>query len=420
MIVRRMLVPLMALALVAAGCGTDSGSGAPEGDPDAPVTFQVSGEPEEIAVYRALVAAYTKAHPRARVRLVPVTEKDDHLARLTTSFASGGAPDVFLINYREYAQFVARGALTPAGPLLGRQGVRTADYYPQPMRAFTYRGALQCMPQNVSSLVVYYNTELFERAGVSPPEPGWTWADFAATARELTRGDVHGVGIEPSLVRAAPFVWAGGGEIVDDPAAPSRLTLDTPRARRALDFLLGLRDAGPDKEELAAQDLETRFASGRLGMLLSSRRETPMMREVKGLRFDVAPLPRGDSAAGILHSDGYCVARTSKNTAAAARFIAYAVGRQGQTLTALGGRTVPSLRSVARSAAFLDPARAPAHSQVFLDGVPAIRATPVHPRWPEVEEVVEAELTRAFHDGAALDDVLATIDRRTRPLLAGS
>ncbi|MQA95290.1 MAG: extracellular solute-binding protein [Streptosporangiales bacterium] len=262
-----------------------------------------------------------------------VTEKDDHLARLTTSFASGGAPDVFLINYREYARFVARGALRPAGPLLTRQGVRAGDYYPQPMRAFTYRGALQCMPQNVSSLVVYYNGRLFSEAGIDPPEAGWTWEDFARTARELTRGDVHGVGIEPSLIRAAPFVWANGGEITGSPDAPTRLTLDTPPAREALEFLLGLRDAGPGKEELAAQDLETRFAAGKLGMLLSPRRETPMMREVKGLEFDVAPLPRGPSAAGILRSDGYCVARTWENTAAAARFIAFAVARQGQTLT---------------------------------------------------------------------------------------
>jgi multiple sugar transport system substrate-binding protein len=307
--------------------------------------------------------------------------------------------------------------MAPAGPLLNRQGVRLADYYPQPVEAFTYSGALQCMPQNISSLVVYYNRTLFDRAGVEYPRAGWTWAQFAATARRLTRVNTHGLGMEPTLIRAAPFVWGNGGTVTA--GEPPRLTLNTPPAREALEFLLGLRPAMPDKTDLAAQDLETRFASGKLAMLLSSRRDTPLFREVAGLDFDVAPLPVQDEPAGILHSDGYCVAAKSRRQDAAARFIAFAVGRQGQTLTALGGRTVPSLVSVAKSGAFLDPGRAPAGSRVFLDGIPAIRRTPVHPRWTEVEEIVAAELTRAFHDGAPLGDVLGRIDGRTRGMLAG-
>ncbi len=411
----RALLAGLLVPLLAAGCG---GAGQASGQEGA-IRVQVSGEPEEIAVYRALVTAYHKRHPGEKVELVAVAKKDDHLARLATSFAAGRPPDVFLINYREYAQFVARGALTPAGPLLTRQGVRMADYYPQPVAAFTYRGALQCMPQNISSLVVYYNRALFDRAGVDHPAAGWSWAEFAATARRLTRGSgttrTHGLGMEPTLIRAAPFIWGNGGTITT--GEPPRLTLNTPPAREALRFLLGLRPAMPNRTELAAQDLETRFTSGKLAMLLSSRRDTPLFREVAGLDFDVAPLPVQNVPAGILHSDGYCVAAKSSRQDAAARFIAFAVGRQGQTLTALGGRTVPSLVSVSKSGAFLDPGREPESSRVFLDGISAIRRTPVHPRWTEVEEVVEAELTRAFHDGAPLDDVLARIDDRTGAIL---
>ncbi|MBC6460447.1 ABC transporter substrate-binding protein [Actinomadura sp. HBU206391] len=414
--IRAVAACVLAATLSMAACGGDSGGDSGAGGTT--IRLQISGEPEEIAVYRALVGAYEKSHPGSRVRLDAVAKKADHLARLTTSFAAGSPPDVFLVNYREYAQFVARRALSPVGPGLASHGVRTADYYPQPIEAFTYRGVLQCMPQNISSLVVYYNLDLLRRADVPVPKASWTWDDFARTAKTLTRAGGHGVGIEPSLVRAAPFVWGAGGEVVDDTGAPTRLTLDTPQARRALDFLLSLAPAMPGEKEVAAQDLETRFTTGKLAMLLSSRRETPAFREVPGLDFDVAPLPTGAEPAGILHSDGYCVAAKSRRREAAARFIAFAVGHQGQTLTALGGRTVPSLVSVAKSGAFLDSSRPPRSSQVFLDGIPSIRRTPVHPRWPEVEDVVAAELTRVLHDGAPLDQALTRIDERTRPLLA--
>ena len=397
---RRGLSLLIVLSLLSAGCADDGGEG--KGGPSH-LRVQVSGEPEETKVYQAVVAAFEKEDDDIDITLVEIPEKDEHLAKLATSFAGGDAPEVFLINYREYAQFVVRDAIEPIEGFLGDNDVKLEDYYPQPIEAFTYQGALQCMPQNVSSLVVYFNKDLFEAAGMKAPPKGWDWTEFREVALQLTNGQVHGLGIEPSIIRLAPFVWANGGEIVDDNTDPSRFTLDEPASREALEFLVNLVREDrvvPDEDAVAAQDLETRFVSGKLAMYLSSRRDTPVFREVQGLNWDVAPLPTGKQPAGILHSDAYCLAAGADPALRedAARFIAFATGEQGQTITALGGRTVPSLKSVADSGAFLDPTQAPAHSNVFLDGVPHIRRTPVTPTWTEIEDIAEEILTRAFYE----------------------
>jgi multiple sugar transport system substrate-binding protein len=421
---RRTLVVTLASLLAAGGlaaCGEDdTDPGASGGAENATLRLQVSGEPEETAVYAAIASAYENANPGRSVEVVQVPSKGDHLARLSTSFAAGNPPDVFLVNFREYSQFVARGAITPVGPMLEERGVDTADYFAQPVEAFTYDDALQCMPQNISSLVVYYNTALFEAAGVEEPADGWTWDAFVSAGKTLTGGDVRGIGIDPNIIRIAPFVWSDGGDIVDDLKAPTRFTLSDPAARGALEDVLGLVQDGlvPTQEEVAAQDLQTRFITGKLGMLLSSRREVPALREVQGLAWDVAPLPVRGEPATILHSDAYCL--SSKGTAheAAADFVAFATGKQGQTIAALGGRTVPSLKSVADSPAFLDPSKDPSRSQVFLDGIGSIRRTPVIPTWPEIEDVTEEELGRAFYDGVDLDTMLAGLDERTRELFA--
>ncbi|MGW5049509.1 ABC transporter substrate-binding protein [Actinokineospora sp. NPDC004072] len=404
----RARVLALAVLLAAAGCAE------PVDDAPVRITLQVRAEPEEAAVYRSLVSAYTGGE----VELVAVG-RSDHLTRLSTAFASGDAPDVFLINYRDYAPFVERGAVRPIGPMLADQGVDLGGYYEQPLRAFTIGGELQCMPQNISSLVVYWNRALFAQAGAEPPRDGWTWADFTATARKLTSGGVKGVGIDPSITRVAPFIWSSGGAIVDDDAAPTRTTLHEPGARAALQAIIDLIGSGvtPTKEEMAAQGLEEQFMTGKVAMFLSSRVEVPALREQRGLDFDVAALPVMGQPASVLHSDAYCIASSSPNAEAAARFIAYATGEQGQTITALGGRTVPSLRSVATSPAFLSPTRAPASSQVFLDAIPHLRHTPVTPAWPEVEDVIGDQLERAFTEGVPLDEVLAEIQAQADPLL---
>jgi multiple sugar transport system substrate-binding protein len=154
-------------------------------------------------------------------------------------------------------------------------------------------------------------------------------------------------------------------------------------------------------------------------MFLSSRRETPEFREIRGLNWDVGPLPIAGEAVGILHSDGYCISSLSHNIDAAADFTAYATGQQGQTLAALGGRTVPSLMSVADSGAFLDPTQPPAGAEVFLDGIGNLRRTPVISTWPEIEDLAEEILTRTFYEpGYTIDDTIDALDAATRALFA--
>ena len=417
----RKLVSIGVIVVLAATACTDPAENPGDGDEvTGSIRVQVSGEAEETAVYDAVVDTFANDHPGIEVELTKVADKDDHLAKLTTAFAAGDPPDIFLVNYREYAQFVTRGAIEAIDGHLEEAGIDRALYFPQPLEAFTYDDALQCFPQNVSSLVVYYNRKLFRRAGVKPPHDGWSFEEFREVARTLTRGEVDGVGIDPEIIRLAPFAWSAGGEIVDDEDSPTRFTLDDPGTRRALEFLVSLvRDDGvmPTEKEVSAQDNETRFVTGKLGMFLSSRRDTPVFREVLGLDWDVLPLPTDEEPAGILHSDAYCIAATSENVDAALEFIAFAVGEQGQTLTALAGRTVPSLRSVARSGAFLDPSQPPAHSRVFLDTVPFIRRTPVLPTWPEIEDIAAEILTRAFYEpNYTIDDAIRELDEATRPL----
>ena len=48
----------------------------------------------------------------------------------------------------------------------------------------------------------------------------------------------------------------------------------------------------PTDRDVKAEDDESRFANGRLAMLLQSRRVTPTFRIITGFDWDVAPLPR--------------------------------------------------------------------------------------------------------------------------------
>ncbi|GGK39192.1 sugar ABC transporter substrate-binding protein [Pilimelia terevasa] len=417
-----------------AGCGADRPAA---GDP---VRLMVFGTPEELASYRTLISAYDKAVPGRPVQLVEASDRKDLIARLSTAVAGGAPPELFLMNYRYYGQFAARGAIDPVDTRLASStAIAARDLYPQALEAFQWAGRQYCLPQNVSSLAVYYNKRLFARYGVAPPKPGWHWNDMVATATALTRDvhgnvanaveaeqapapvDVYGLGTEASIVRLAPFVWSHGGQVTDDDRAPTRFALQTPAARAAVQQFLDLRQrfgVTPPDEEVESMDDESRFVNGRLAMLLSSRRSTTTFRAASDLDWDVAELPRHTAPANVLHSDAYCMTKGARNPDGAWRFLEFALSPAGARIMAETGRTVPSHMAVAQSPAFLDPARPPASARVFLDAIGHMRRTPTVATWPEVEDIAADLFENAFYRGDPLDRVLADLDRQTRPVFA--
>ncbi|WP_431729590.1 ABC transporter substrate-binding protein [Verrucosispora sp. TAA-831] len=417
----RTCAALLTVLLVAAGCSSGERAAERRG-----ITVVLFGDAEEVAGYHTLVDGFTAANPDVPVTLSPVATQDELMARLTTSFAGGRPPDVFLLNYRRYGQFAAQGAIEPAQSYLdGSDTIRESDFSPRALDAFRFDGEeLTCLPQNLSSLVVYYNADLFAAAGVPVPRPGWTWDDFLAAGKALTRDGRYGVGVEASVARLAPFVWSNRGELVDHPDRPTRLTLrDDPAARAAVDWFLDLRlrhgVVPPDAEE-QSESSEARFLRGTLGMYLNSRVAVPTLRTIDGFTWDAAPLPvaPGGVPASILHSDAYCMSAGLPDHRPAWRFIEYAMGAAGQRVLAESGRTVPSRLDVADSPAFLDPARPPRSSQVYLDAEPHLRATPRTGTWSRVEKETNTLLEEVFYGRVEREEGLRRLEETVRPLFA--
>jgi multiple sugar transport system substrate-binding protein len=413
------------LALATAGCGGLGGGDEASGE----LSFLVFGEPEELKAFRAVITGFRDEQPDVNVKLIEASDRDDLLARLATSFAGGTPPDLFLLNYRFYGQFAARGVLEPIQDRLeDSEAFEEEDFYPQALEAFRRDGELVCLPQNISSLVVYYNRDMFREAGVPEPEDGWTWNDMVEKAIKLTKDkdgdgniDQYGLGVEPSIIRLAPFVWSNGGELVDDEEKPTRFTLDTPEGLAAMKAFFDLRDKHlviPSDQEREAEDEETRFLNNRLAMVLSSRRSTPSFRTITAFDWDIAALPKHEQPAGILHSDAYCLTKDSDSKDAAWKFMEFALGPEGQRITAASGRTVPSLKEVAESDAFLDPSAKPANSRVFLDTIDVIRRVPNVSTWPEIEDAAEPIIETGLYQGVTAEEAARKLTAVTTPMFA--
>jgi multiple sugar transport system substrate-binding protein len=397
--------------MVATACGSAASSppGAPAG-PSGTVQLMVQGDAEELAAYRELVEAFEAQDDRIDVQLIEASGRGDLMTRMSTAFAGGNPPELFLLNYRFIGQFASQGVLESLDDRIAASPtLDLADFYPAAVESFRFDGELPCLAQNISSLAVYYNEDLFAEAGVPVPEDGWAWNTMVEAATALTidedgdgQPEQYGLGVDAGqIIRLAPFVWSAGGELVDDRDDPRSFALDTPEARLAVSSFFSLRrglGVVPTEEEVESEDLESRFMNGTVAMLMESRRATPGFRTITDFEWDFAPLPTLGEPAGILHSDGFCMTKGSANQDAAWAFTEWALGEPGQRILAASGRTVPSLRSVAESDVFLDPGEGPANSHVWLDQAEYARAVPNISTWAEIESLVGPVLEIAMYE----------------------
>ena len=398
------------LAMVLAACG--SGGGGTAGRPEV-LRLQAAGGEGELAAARQVADAFEAAHPGVQVDFTGVAEQGDHLARLTAAFAAGSPPDAFLLNYRRIGPFVSRGVVDPVPSTTD-----VGDFYAPPLEAFTAAGALQCLPQNASSSVVYVNETLFAKAEVSlPPVSVWSWEELREIAGRLDAKGVEAIAFEAGLRTVAPFIWSAGGEVVDDQAAPSRIALDTPAARAALELLTDLQTVGYDARQRAGQDPQDAFAAGQVAMLIDSRRAVPALRKT-GIAFDVRPLPKQRSSASLLAADGWCVSKASKQRDLAHRFAAFTTGPVGGRVLAASGRTVPVARGLAESPAFLDPASRPRNARVFLDAIPGLRRLPNVAAQTEAEETTDDLLAQYFAGRLGLVPLGRAVEKATAVVYA--
>jgi multiple sugar transport system substrate-binding protein len=403
----------------------------PSPQPPAELTIGVWGSPAEVAAFDDVVTDYNSATDAARVSLTTWPDSASMQAALQTG---GEVPDVFLAPRSDVPVLIEDKLVRPVDDPLNSREVDLGDGYSrQAIEAFSGEGRLQCMPYGVSPMVIYLNTDLvdFDRMAArelvvpSDEELGrWTLEEFtsAATFATRPRRGISGVHIQPTLTQLAPFILSGGGKLVDDEEAPTSLAFSEEDTRGALEASLEpLRNAAITlpPEKLAQKSALEWFKEGKLGMIAGDRSLVPRLRDVGDLRWDVMPMPVIDSQATVGDYTGLCLSSSSEAPEAAADLLAALVSDPYVATVAHTGYLVPVNQRVALSDHFLQTAKQPLHSKIFVDAVKSMHTLPAPRKWPALEAAVAPRLRELLTGGPTIDleAVTAAIDESSQPVL---
>ena len=131
--------------------------------------------------FKTLANGFHKAHPNVTVN-VKQYSADDYDKQLTADISSGAQPDVFPIkNMLKYVTYSDSQGLADISDIAkGYQGNKHID-----LNGYEHNGKYFALPYRSDTWVLFYNKDMFKKAGVEEPNAKWTWDDYTKAAKEL-------------------------------------------------------------------------------------------------------------------------------------------------------------------------------------------------------------------------------------------
>ncbi|WP_407571877.1 ABC transporter substrate-binding protein [Deinococcus altitudinis] len=365
-----------------------------------------------LALLQQLSKDYSAQNPDVQIS-VEVTPFADYGRKLAIQVASGDAPDVGWLAERDVPTFVGSGAVLNLSPALARDTAFNLKDFPlSTLSLWTRNQAVYGVPFSNSPLVLFYNKDLFQKAGIKDPllqysQARWDYPGFQAASKAIK--DKTGA-FGARVMRLDPKAWAGGllaviwsqGGGIYDKAMKCQLSSSGSVNAFQLVSSMMFKDAS-----MPRPGDQTAFESGRIGMYFDNLSYSAQLKDA-AFKWGVAPLPKGTAGRVTqLGQAGYVVFSKSRNQAEALKFLKF-----------LG-----SAQTMARTAKFFPPPRVSVlKSPTYLSSNPAIPASALKTavvsqlssarvlltgtNWLKANDAITSGLDRVFQPDANLQGVL--------------
>jgi|BarGraNGADG00212_1021973.scaffolds.fasta_scaffold08290_1 multiple sugar transport system substrate-binding protein len=321
---------LASFGLIVAACGTNSGSAAPGGSANQPPAVSPAGSVtgtltvwamgNEGVKLKDLAAAFMKDNPGTTVNVTPV-DWGQAVAKLQTAIAGHQTPDVSQMGTDMMGQFAATGALEPVPA-----SFQASTFFQSAWNTNIVNGTVYGVPWYVETRLLYYRTDIAQKAGITSPPATWDDLMTMAKAMQSKGGAKWGISLGTmNWQEYLPFLWSNGGDVMD---AQGKFVLNSPQAVEALTYYESFFKAGLTPTSVPAGfDITPAFVAGTNPMFFSGPWHIGLIGTAGGAGFDakwaIAPMPKKVTATSFIGGGNMVVYKDSTNKDLAWKFVQY-------------------------------------------------------------------------------------------------
>ena len=331
---------------------------------------------------------------------------------ITNALSAGTAPDLFYIDIYWSNGVIDTGAIDPVGDRLP-EGYEE-DFLETIRDAYLVDGQLYGLPKDFNNLVVEYNKDIFDEAGVDYPSEDDTWETFqeklATVQSELD--DTYGMCVVPDFARLGAFAFATGWRPFNE---EGRTVLDED-FRRAFEFYTGLVENGAGiTQDVVGSPGWTGgcFATDQVAVAIEGLWIAGFLNDqAPNLEYGTTFLP-ADPETGergnYIFTNAWALNGSTENKEAAMQVMEALLSPEAQRINLSAGTSLPSRAALQDAEYFQEDTKAAELARVSLEAAQMDNVLPYKfetygPRW---QEIIDAAINSVLLGEQTVDEALA-------------
>ncbi|OMF22196.1 ABC transporter substrate-binding protein [Paenibacillus sp. FSL H8-0548] len=329
-----LLLMVSIVALITAGCGGNNNGGSKEANGGKGAT---TGKKTDILFWspfsgsdgpfmKKIVDKYNGSQDQYKVNFI-IQPNGEYYKQLDVALSTGKeSPDLMIMHVDQVPTYASKDQLQPIDDMASVAGINKADFADAAVNYSTIDGKWYSIPLDIHPLVMYYNKDLFEKAGIAAAPTNR--AEFDDAVQKLTdkSSGVYGYTVPTTWPQQFIFptlVWQNGGELWNG----TDVAYNSPEAVEMVQWLRGMVDSGISPGNVQQDGENTLFLQGKNAIQFNG----PWMKsqfDEAGLNYGVAPVPQIGKAkhAVFAGSHGFVVPQSvtdEKITAGIGDFLKY-------------------------------------------------------------------------------------------------
>ena len=345
----------MIFGLAACGSGNNSSSSSSNGDKTTVTVW--AWEP----FLKKAVPAFEKANPNIKIKLVNAGTNVEEYSSLNNALQAGsGAPDMVQLDFVAISQYALQDALEPLDDMGAKE--QSAKFSDAVKQDISFNGKIYDMPLGLGPMALFYNKEIFDKAGIAAAPT--TWDEFYQDAKKIRAlGKDYYIANDQGSEGGyfTSLSWAAGAHPFKVDGKKVTINMDDPNVTKVADFWQKMLDEDLIDTSTAgwSDDWYKSLGNGHIAALPTGSWMTITLegsvKDASG-KLRVAPLPgwtKDDHTTGESGGSGLSIIKGSKNVEAAYKFAQYIATGEGSQIATDAGMT-PANMDILNSDEFLN------------------------------------------------------------------
>ena len=361
--------------------------------------------PEHETLVDVLIPMFEAEHPSIRVQSVPYPY-DGFRQALLTSAAGGQGPDLVRLDIIWSPEFANQGILMNLSETMPDFQEYADRVFPGPLSTNAFEGGYYGLPLNTNTRVFIYNPALYELAGIAgPPE---TIEELRAQCEAVKSVDEEAYVFSDNGTSGwnlLPWIWSFGGDLTDPDLTTASGYVNSEASVAAVSFIAEMIAEGCFSDGYIGSGIDT--WGGYFGGDIASMLEGPWFYptaegQYPDFETGAALMPAGEGGhVSVVGGENIVLLAGSRNTEAAMEFLRFTQSDAYQLeMSKVGQLTV--LNHLLEDEYFTDHP----YYGIFLEQLQTARARTPHPRYTEIESILNDAAQLVLRDEMSAQDAM--------------